>query len=76
MILLDVFDFQCVIKKIYNSNGHHCYCTGLPYSIGGQTHGERENGSSEQTHDHEAGNFILFIGCVNESLRENNGEYI
>ena len=68
------FYLQCVETQIECTDGHDEDGTDGSNGLRSEAHEEREDRSSEQTHDHETGHFILFGGFGFERLCKDDGE--
>ena len=67
-MLLLVFDFHGVDKQVKHACRHNYYRAELTYSTCSGTHAEREDGTAEEAHNHEARNLVALGGSGDKGL--------
>ena len=63
-------------EEINYTYRHYSHSTYLTEGIAGKTHKQWEDGSTEETHNHQSTHLVLLIRHSKQSLRENHGEDI
>ena len=69
-------DFQRIERQVERTDSHDEDGAEGTHKIGHIAHAKREDGSSEQSHDHQTGDLVLVLGVVVERLRETDREDI
>ena len=70
------FHFQSKHREVGGTDSHDEDGTERAHEIGHKAHAKREDGSSEQSHDHQTGDLVLVLGVMVERLRETDREDI
>lgn len=71
-----MFDFQSIKQKINHADRHHGNRAVLAYRIAGESHQQREYRTSKQSHNHQAGHFVLLVGLSEQGLRKHDRKHI
>ena len=67
-MVLRIFYFIDIGKEIDDTDGHHDDGTCLADSIAGKAHQQREDSTSEESHDHQTAHFVLLVGHRGQRL--------